>query len=51
MAHFDLTQINAPVDRLLKATQNPLHRYLLTAYERHRLLELRGVTRRSSLPR
>ena len=42
MAHFDLTQINAPVDRLLNATQNPLHRYLLTAYKRHRLLELSG---------
>lgn len=42
MAHFDITQTNVAVERLLEVTENPRHRYLLAAYGRHRYLEMAG---------
>jgi hypothetical protein len=39
---FDITTLNAAVDRLLEKTDNPRHRFLLMAYARHRLLEVAG---------
>ena len=42
MAPFDITQTNREVERLLEATENPRHRYLLAAYHRHRYLEMAG---------
>jgi hypothetical protein len=42
MAKLDITQVNAAVRRLLEQTENPRHRYLLQAYDRHRLLEISG---------
>jgi len=42
MAKYDVTKLNVAVDRLLAATQNPRHRYLLQAYGRHRYLEVAG---------
>jgi hypothetical protein len=42
MARFDITKLNAAVDRALAQTENPRHRYLLQAYGRHRLLEVAG---------
>jgi hypothetical protein len=42
MTHFDITQTNIAVERLLDVTENPRHRYLLQAYNRHRYLELAG---------
>jgi hypothetical protein len=42
MASFDITEINVAVERLLGITENPWHRYLLSAYGRHRLLEMAG---------
>jgi hypothetical protein len=42
MAKFDITRSNIAVERLLEKTQNPWHRYLLTAYNRHRYLEMAG---------
>ena len=42
MAQFDITETNVAVERLLDKTQNPRHRYLLTAYNRHRYLEMAG---------
>ena len=42
MALFDITKINDAVHRLLEQTENPRHRYLLQAYDRHRLLEISG---------
>jgi hypothetical protein len=42
MALFDITKINAAVHRRLEETENPRHRYLLQAYDRHRLLEISG---------
>lgn len=42
MAKFDITQVNVAVQRLLEQTENPRHRYLLQAYDRHRLLEISG---------
>ena len=40
--NFDVTKTNVAVDRLLEATANPRHRFLLQAYARHRLLEIAG---------
>ena len=37
-----ITKSNVAVERLLEKTQNPRHRYLLTAYNRHRYLEMAG---------
>ncbi len=42
MEHFDITQTNRAVERLLDVTDNPRHRYLLAAYNRHRYLEMAG---------
>jgi hypothetical protein len=39
---FDITQTNIAVRRLLEVTENPRHRYLLQAYDRHRNLEMAG---------
>lgn len=39
---LDITQTNAAVRELIEATENPRHRYLLEAYDRHRNLEHAG---------
>ncbi|NYI46611.1 hypothetical protein BJ993_003691 [Nocardioides aromaticivorans] len=42
MSRFDITRTNLAVERLLETTENPRHRYLLHAYNRHRYLEMAG---------
>jgi hypothetical protein len=42
MGKFDITETNVAVERLIDATENPWHRYLLEAYNRHRYLEMAG---------
>ena len=42
MNRYDITQTNAAVERLLETTDNPRHRWLLQAYNRHRYLEMAG---------
>ena len=42
MKQFDITETNVAVERLLEVTENPWHRYLLEAYNRHRYLEMAG---------
>ncbi len=42
MSRFDITRTNIAVERLLETTENPRHRYLLHAYNRHRYLEMAG---------
>jgi hypothetical protein len=42
MAKFDITKTNVAVERELEKTQDPLHHYLLMAYNRHRYLEMAG---------
>lgn len=42
MSRFDITTTNAAVERLLETTENPRHRWLLQAYNRHRYLEMAG---------
>lgn len=42
MSRFDITQTNIAVERLLAVTENPRHRWLLQAYNRHRYLEMAG---------
>ncbi len=47
MAHvhvkqFDITKTNIAVQKLIEVTENPRHRYLLEAYDRHRNLEHAG---------
>jgi hypothetical protein len=42
MAQFDITETNVAVERLLDVTEDPRHRYLLEAYNRHRYLEMAG---------
>ncbi len=42
MKQFDITKTNIAVAELIEATQNPRHRYLLQAYDRHRNLEHAG---------
>ena len=42
MSHFDITQTNIAVERLIETTENPRHLYLLYAYNRHRYLEMAG---------
>ncbi len=39
---LDITEQNRAVERVLEATENPRHRYLLQAYLRHRYLESAG---------
>ncbi len=42
ISRLDITQQNVAVERVLAATTNPRHRYLLQAYLRHRYLESAG---------
>ncbi|MFD5061793.1 hypothetical protein [Streptomyces sp. NPDC058394] len=42
MARLDITKTNDEIDRLMEVTENPRHRFLLTAYYRHRYLEIAG---------
>ncbi|MEE6165864.1 MULTISPECIES: hypothetical protein [unclassified Mycolicibacterium] len=42
MTRFDITETNIAVRRLIETTDNPRHRYLLQAYDRHRNLEMAG---------
>jgi hypothetical protein len=42
VTQLDITQTNAAVQRLIEVTDNPRHRYLLQAYDRHRNLEHAG---------
>jgi hypothetical protein len=42
ISQLDITQQNVAVERVLAATENPRHRYLLQAYLRHRYLESAG---------
>ena len=42
MSRFDITRTNIAVQRLLETTDNPRHRWLLHAYDRHRNLEMAG---------
>lgn len=42
MEQFDITETNVAVERLIDATENRRHRYLLEAYNRHRYLEMAG---------
>jgi hypothetical protein len=42
VARLDITETNAAVRELIEATENPRHRYLLEAYDRHRNLEHAG---------
>src|SRR5579884_4081043 len=39
---LDITETNKAVQELLEVTENPRHRYLLQAYDRHRNLEHAG---------
>ena len=39
---LDITQTNIAVQELIERTENPRHRYLLQAYDRHRNLEHAG---------
>jgi hypothetical protein len=40
--HLDITKTNAAVRDLIERTENPRHRHLLEAYDRHRNLEHAG---------
>jgi hypothetical protein len=42
MQDFDIRNTNMAVERLLEVTDNPRHRYMLEAYNRHRYLEMAG---------
>ena len=42
MSDWDLTRITAATDELLRTTENPRHRAILTNYRRHALLEVSG---------
>ena len=42
MPEFGIRKTNIAVERLLEATENPRHRYMLEAYNRHRYLEMAG---------
>jgi hypothetical protein len=42
MHEFDIRKTNIAVEQLLEATENPRHRYMLEAYNRHRYLEMAG---------
>ena len=39
---LDITKTNIAVQELIEVTENPRHRYLLQAYDRHRNLEHAG---------
>ncbi|HTX30097.1 MAG TPA: hypothetical protein VMD09_01865 [Solirubrobacteraceae bacterium] len=42
VARLDITKTNLAVQELIEVTENPRHRYLLQAYDRHRNLEHAG---------
>ncbi|MFZ0091317.1 MAG: hypothetical protein WAL63_17540 [Solirubrobacteraceae bacterium] len=42
IAQLDITKTNIAVQELIEVTENPRHRYLLQAYDRHRNLEHAG---------
>src|ERR1039458_9877179 len=42
MLGLDITETNVAVQRLIDVTENPRHRYMLEAYDRHRNLEHAG---------
>ena len=42
IAQLDITKTNIAVQELIEITENPRHRYLLHAYDRHRNLEHAG---------
>jgi hypothetical protein len=42
VAQLDITETNIAVRELIEGTENPRHRYLLEAYDRHRNLEHAG---------
>jgi hypothetical protein len=42
MAEWDITRITAATDALLRTTENPRHRAILSNYRRHALLEVSG---------
>jgi hypothetical protein len=42
MLELDICKTNVAVQRLIEVTENPRHRYLLQAYDRHRNLEHAG---------
>src|SRR6266550_19876 len=42
MPEFDIRRTKIAVEQLLEATENPRHRYMLEAYNRHRYLEMAG---------
>ena len=42
MSEFDIRRTNIAVERLLEVVENPRHRYMLEAYNRHRYLEMAG---------
>jgi hypothetical protein len=42
MLDYDIRETNVGVERLLEVTENPRHRYMLEAYNRHRYLEMAG---------
>jgi hypothetical protein len=42
VAQLDITRTNAAVQELIEVTENPRHRYVLRAYDRHRNLEHAG---------
>jgi hypothetical protein len=42
MSRFDITRTTLAVARLLETTENPRHRWMLQAYDRHRNLEMAG---------
>ena len=42
MSRLDITKQNVAVEKVLDATDNPRHRYLLQSYLRHRYLESAG---------
>jgi len=42
VGQLDITRTNIAVRKLIEATENPRHRYLLQAYDRHRNLEHAG---------
>src|SRR4051812_7578184 len=42
VAQLDITETNIAVRELIEVTENPRHRYLLEAYDRHRNLEHAG---------
>jgi hypothetical protein len=42
VTRLDITRTNIAVQRLIERTENPRHRYILQAYDRHRNLEHAG---------